>query len=61
MKPAFALYIVRKVRNQEFYAVKSKDCPITVFLTDKEKAKRLAERLNSMEGEGSKDLEKNTY
>lgn len=62
MKQAFALYTVRKVRNHDHYSVKSKDCPITVYLTDKAQAQRLAQRLNFMEHGGeSKNLEKNTY
>ena len=61
LQKALALYTVRKVRNQNHYAIKMKNCPIVVYLTDREQAQRLAERLNSMEGEGSMDLEKNTY
>lgn len=61
MKQAIALYVVRKVRNQEYYTVKSKDCPVSLILTDKEQAKRICQKLNSTEGEERNILEKNTY
>ena len=61
LQKALALYTVRKVRNQNHYSVKSKHCPIIVYMTNKQRALELAERLNSMKEEESESLESNTY
>jgi hypothetical protein len=55
------MYVVRKLRNQDVYSVKSKESPLIVYLIDKEQAKRLAERLNQEKGEGAEISRVNTY
>jgi hypothetical protein len=55
------MYVVRKIRNQDHYSVKSKHCPIIVYLKDKSQALRLAEKLNESmpSGEEGKFKEEN--